>query len=145
MSAWSNLGLPMANAKGYGYERDPGFIRTPFYSALPGQKQIRNSWMKSFSVSWDLTLPELELAEKYLLEFGYSWFDLELVSSDTPSGNSWSMHTVRLTENYKVTPIASMFIKLSAKMESKVPLSICAPLQCDDFSGGDPSATCGLA
>lgn len=145
MSAWTDLGLPLPNAKGYGYQRDAGLIRSPFPSPLPDQKQSRTSWSNTFTTSWDLTLEQLAIAETYLLEFGYSWFDLELVSGETPAGDTDSIHTVRLVESYKVQPIAALYMRLSANMESKVTANTCSLAQCDDFSGGDPSATCDLA
>lgn len=121
MSAWTDLGLPLPNAKGYGYTRDAALVRSPMESPLPEQAQKHNSWGKKFSISWDLTLDELAVAETYLLQYGYSWFELEMVSSKTPYTETTSIHTIRLTENYKVTPIGSVFMKLSVSAESRVP------------------------
>lgn len=135
MSAWTDLGLPLPNAKGYGYKRDAGLARSPMASPLPEQKQIRTTWRKTFTLSWDLTLEQLALAETYLLEFGYSWFSLELVSADTPLSSTDSIHTVRLIESYKIQPIASMYMRLSANAETLVPISGCPPATCDDNTG----------
>lgn len=145
MSAWSDLGLPMANAKGYAYSSKTNFKRSIYESPLPDQAQFNKSWMKTFTISWDLTLEELHIAETYLLDVGYSWFTVELVSGETPYNRPWSTHTIRLISNYNITPLGAMFIRLSATAESKVSVSTCVSPRCDDFSGNDPNATCDLA
>lgn len=146
MSAWTDLGLPLPNAKGYGYTRDAALVRSPMESPLPEQSQKHDSWGKKFSVSWDLTLDQLAIAETYLLQYGYSWFELEMVSGETPASETLSIHTVRLIENYKVTPIGSVFMKLSVSVESKISVTLCVPSEsCHDFTNGNPSASCDYA
>lgn len=131
MSAWLDLGLPLPNAKGYAYTRDAALLRNEFPVALPDQGQRNTAWHKNLSVSWKLTLDELVLAEAYLLQYGYSWFNLELVTDDTGESEDLSMHIVRLTSNYKVEPIGGIAAKLSATLEVKTPPVSCTLATCD--------------
>ena len=134
MSAWTDLGLPLPNAKGYGYVRDAALLRTPFDNALPDQDQKNANWRKTFNVSWNLSLEQLSIAEQYLLQYGYSWFDLELVSNETPIDELISIHQIRLISNYTVKPIGGIYFQLSANIESRVVPQSCATIICDTLT-----------
>ena len=150
MSAWTDLGLPLPNAKGYAYTRDAALLRSPFDSAIPDQDQRNTNFRKTFEVSWDLTLEQLPLAEQYLLQYGYSWFDLELVSNETPTDEIISTHQIRLTSNYIVKPLGGIYFQLNASIESRVTPVSCITMTCDtetnfeepicDYVPTDPNA-----
>lgn len=126
MSAWTDLGLPLPNANGYGYTRDAALLRIPFDCAMPDQGQRNTNWRKTFNVSWNLTLEQLNLACQYLLSVGFSWFDLELVSNETPINENISIHQIRLTSNYNIKPLGGIYFQLSANVESRVIGTSCA-------------------
>lgn len=130
MSAWTDLGLPLPNAKGYDYARDVSIIRNTFTTALPDQDQLYTNWRKTIEVSWNLTLDQIALAEDYLLTNGYSWFELELVTNETPFDETISLHNVRLISNYKVSPIGGQLLKLNATLETKVIPQTCNQATC---------------
>ena len=134
MSAWTDLGLPLPNARAYGYTRDAALLRTPFKAIYVDQSQRNTNWRKTFDISWDLTLDQLPLAEQYLLEHGYSWFDLELVSNETPINEIISTHQIRLISNYKIQPIAGLYLRLTAQIESRVVPQSCATIICDTLT-----------
>ena len=134
MSAWTDLGLPLPNASGYSYLRDAALVRSPFVSAMQDQSQRNTNWRKTFEISWNLTLEQLPIAEQYLLQYGYSWFDIELLSNETPVNDVISLHKVRLTSNYKIQPIGGMLLKLSAVLETKVIPQSCELITCDTIS-----------
>ena len=131
MSAWTDLGLPLPNAKGYAYTRDAALLRSPFDSAMPDQDQRNTNWRKTFNVSWTLSLEQLNLACQYLLSVGFSWFDLELVSNETPVNEIISIHQIRLTSNYDIKPIGGIYFELSASVESRVTPVSCTTIVCD--------------
>ena len=137
MSAWTDLGLPLPNAKGYAYTRDAALLRSPFDSAIPDQDQRNTNFRKTFEVSWDLTLEQLPLAEQYLLQYGYSWFDLELVSNETPVNEIISTHQIRLISNYKIQPIAGLYLRLTAQIESRINPQSCELITCDTVTNFD--------
>ena len=137
MSAWTDLGLPLPNANGYGYTRDAALLRIPFDCAMPDQGQRNTNWRKTFNVSWNLTLEQLNLACQYLLSVGFSWFDLELVSNETPINENISIHQIRLTSNYNIKPLGGIYFQLSANVESRVIGTSCANITCDTVTNFD--------
>ena len=137
MSAWTDLGLPLPNANGYGYTRDAALLRIPFDCAMPDQGQRNTNWRKTFNVSWNLTLEQLNLACQYLLSVGFSWFDLELVSNETPIGDLISIHQIRLTSSYNIKPIGGIYFELSANIESRVTPVSCTTIVCDTETNFD--------
>ena len=137
MSAWTDLGLPLPNANGYGYTRDAALLRSPFDCAMPDQDQRNTNWRKTFNVSWNLSLEQLNLACQYLLSIGFSWFDLELVSNETPIDENISIHQIRLTSNYNIKPLGGIYFQLSANIESRVVPQSCITVICDTITNFD--------
>ena len=137
MSAWTDLGLPLPNANGYGYTRDAALLRIPFDCAMPDQDQRNANWRKTFNISWNLSLEQLNLACQYLLSVGFSWFDLELVSNETPINENISIHQIRLTSNYNIKPLGGIYFQLSANVESRVIGTSCANITCDTVTNFD--------
>lgn len=138
MSHWTNLGLPYPNAKGYAYTRDAALKRNEFSTALPDQSQRHTNWRKDISVNWTLTSEQVMLACTYLLSVGFSWFELELITNETPASALTSVHLVRLRENFKIDPIAGQLFRLSAIVETGVPnTQNCVSPICDTIDPND--------
>lgn len=134
MSAWADLGLPLPNARGYGYLRDAALVRSPFVSAMQDQDQRNTNWRKTFEISWNLTLEQLPIAEQYLLQYGYSWFDIELLSNDTPVNEIISLHSARLISDYKVSALGGTYFRLNATLEGELTIQTCENVTCDSIS-----------
>lgn len=139
MSAWTDLGLPLPNASGYSYLRDAALKRTQFASAMPDQDQRNINWRKTFELSWNLTLEQLPIAEQYLLQYGYSWFDIELLSNDTPVNEIISLHSARLISDYKVSALGGTYFRLNATLEGELVVQTCQNITCDTITNfNDP-------
>ncbi len=125
-SEWSYLGLPPANRVGYAYTKNLRLLRSAIDSALPDQSQLANPGKKIFKVSWNLTTEELNIATLYLLEHGYDWFEIELISE-----KGLVLHEVRLIEKFETVPISGQYYKLTATAETRIDPIACTPIICD--------------
>lgn len=116
MSDWSDQGLPLPQRSGYGYSADPGMMRTSFPTAHPRQKLGWKNTRKIFGCNFLLTHAELKVAESFIQSSGFSWFTISLYS-----GTSTDLidHTVRFTEEPKISLLGKGYYSLAASLETQ--------------------------
>lgn len=137
-SEWSYLGLPLPNRNAYSYTKSLRLFRSPMESPLPEQAQLANPGKKTFKISWNLTPEQLNTATLYLLEHGYDWFQIELVSEE-----GFTLHEVRLTDKFDTVPINGVYYKLTAVVETRIDPISCTPVITCDILNIDELYPCG--
>lgn len=122
-SDWSNFGLPPVQEDGYGYTVASGVLRTPFDTAQPRQKRGNVLNVRQFAGHVLLTQAQLGNAEAAINAFGFQWFTLELISGYANSalvpGEYPSIHSVRLTADYRVSAVGVDTYRLELALESR--------------------------
>lgn len=144
MSTWAALGLPYPETSGYKYSIDAGLLRSSISTAQPRQKRQYETNQRSFSVSWVVSYEQLQIAEPYLQQHGYSWFPLQLLSGYLPE--PIVTLCVRLTDDYSVEPAGAGHYRIKATLEQLVERSVLVtthlyPLEYVDEGGSSLPAT----
>lgn len=138
MSDWNDLGLPCPLVGGYSYSRLAGLARTPFPTAAPEQRQVITTWSKRMTLSWGLSIEQLQVAENYLLANGYSWWEIDMQGIDGEGNTIMTPWLIRLTSDYQIATLAGGVYQLSASAEAKQVPVACVLATCDDT----PSPLC---
>lgn len=132
MSEWTDLGLPLANRAGYSFTKAFRFERSQYESPLPDQKQLPNPGKKTYTLSWNLTPEQLNVATLYLLEKDFTWFQIELADE-----NGLDLREIRLVDKFDTKPLHSRYYQLSIVVETRLDPISCTPLICDTLEPGD--------
>lgn len=133
MSEWTDLGLPLANRAGYSFTKAFRFERSQYESPLPDQKQLPNPGKKTYTLSWNLTPEQLNVATLYLLEKDFTWFQIELADE-----NGLDLREIRLVDKFDTKPLHSRYYQLSIVVETKITPSVCYPIVCDTVNSFEP-------
>lgn len=122
-SDWSNFGLPPVQRGGYGYTVASGVLRTPFDTAQPRQKRTNTLDVRAFSGQVQMTQAQLRNAEAAISAFGFNWFTMDLVSgyagTNRVPGVFPSVHTVRLTADYRVSVLGEDLYQMDLNLETR--------------------------
>ena len=122
-SDWSNFGLPPVQRGGYGYKVAAGVLRTPFDTAQPRQKRTNTLDVRAFSGQVQMTHAQLRNAERAIQAFGFNWFTMDLISgyagTNSVPGVFPSVHTVRLTADYRVSVLGADLYQIDLALETR--------------------------
>jgi hypothetical protein len=94
-SGWSALGLPLPRHSGYSYSLSPGLVRTKFRSGATRQRRQFFAGYRKLSVEVELNRGLLNKLEEFIGKYGYDWFLMPLLSSDSVNPTA-SMHVARI-------------------------------------------------
>lgn len=123
MSNWTDYGLPIVEAPGYGYSTAAGLMRTPFEVPQPNQKRANDLNVRQFNVSVNLTQAQLANAWAAIHAFGFTWFTIDLISGYADDkavpGVVPSEHTVRIIGDCHFTAIGWDLYKMDIPLETK--------------------------
>lgn len=122
-SDWSNFGLPPVQRGGYGYRVASGVLRTPFDTAQPRQTRTNTLDVRAFSGQVQMNHAQLRNAERAIAAFGFGWFTLDLISgyagTNRVPGVFPSVHTVRLTADYRVSVLGADLYQMDLNLETR--------------------------